>query len=173
MVAAAVDKPLEQRVIDPACGSGTFLFHAVRALLCAARASGMPPAAAARRAADKIAGIDIHPVAVILARVTYILALMPALREEHPGDMALPVYLGDALQWNLARTGEEGEHPDLLADKDTLEIFVSADDSSGGASAPATLLFPAAVMSDTGKFDRLTTAAGRKRKGLIEYVRHE
>ena len=39
MVAAAVDRPLEQRVMDPACGSGTFLFHAVRALLDEAQAS--------------------------------------------------------------------------------------------------------------------------------------
>jgi type I restriction-modification system DNA methylase subunit len=32
----AVSKPLAQRVLDPACGSGTFLFHAVRKFLAAA-----------------------------------------------------------------------------------------------------------------------------------------
>jgi type I restriction-modification system DNA methylase subunit len=26
----AVERPIEQRVLDPACGSGTFLFHAIR-----------------------------------------------------------------------------------------------------------------------------------------------
>ena len=30
MIEAVVDRPLEQRVMDPACGSGTFLFHAGR-----------------------------------------------------------------------------------------------------------------------------------------------
>jgi hypothetical protein len=30
MVEKAVDDPLQQRVLDPACGSGTFLFQAVR-----------------------------------------------------------------------------------------------------------------------------------------------
>ena len=80
MVAAAVDDPLEQRVMDPACGSGTFLFHAVRAVLDAAGASGLSPAETARCAAGNIAGIDVHPVAVIFARVTYLLALVPALR---------------------------------------------------------------------------------------------
>ena len=124
MVAAAVDRPLDQRVIDPACGSGTFLFHAVRALLKAAEASGMSPAEATRRSATNIAGIDIHPVAVIIARVTYLLALIPALRKEHPGNVTVPVYLGDALQWNLAQIGEQGKQPDLLAADDTLEIFV-------------------------------------------------
>ena len=44
MVADAVDNPLERRVMDPACGSGTFLFHAVRAVLNAADASGLSPA---------------------------------------------------------------------------------------------------------------------------------
>ena len=80
MVAEAVDRPLEQRVMDPACGSGTFLFHAVRAVLDAADAAGLAKAEAVRRAAANIAGIDIHPVAVIIARVTYLLALIPALR---------------------------------------------------------------------------------------------
>ena len=36
-VRAAVAKPLGDRVLDPACGSGTFLFHAVRHLLAAAK----------------------------------------------------------------------------------------------------------------------------------------
>lgn len=43
MVDAAVPNPLEQRVLDPACGSGTFLFHAVRRYLAAAREAGKPP----------------------------------------------------------------------------------------------------------------------------------
>ncbi len=156
MVAAAVDDPWERRVMDPACGSGTFLFHAVRAVLDAADASGLSPAAAARRAAENIAGIDIHPVAVIFARVTYLLALMPALRREHPGGVAVPVYLGDALQWNLARTGEKGKQPDLLAADNILEIFVPpvtlAEPTPRRLDA-ATLRFPAAVASDAGLFD--------------------
>ena len=161
MVAAAVDDPLTQRVMDPACGSGTFLFHAMRAVLDAAGASGLSPAEAARRAAENVAGIDIHPVAVIFARVTCLLALLPALREEHPGDVSLPVWLGDALQWNLTRTGGNGEQPDFLAGDEALEIFVPAVSLS--APAPrrfpaATLRFPAAVASDTELFDRVLNA---------------
>src|SRR5262249_37851455 len=40
IVAAAIDAPLSQRVLDPACGSGTFLFHAVRRLIAAGREAG-------------------------------------------------------------------------------------------------------------------------------------
>jgi type I restriction-modification system DNA methylase subunit len=39
MVAEVVDAPLEQRVLDPSCGSGTFLFHSVRHYLKAAEAA--------------------------------------------------------------------------------------------------------------------------------------
>ena len=158
MVAATVDKPLEQRVMDPACGSGTFLFHAVRAVLGAAKASGLSEAEATRCAAANIAGIDVHPVAVIIARATYLLALMPALRAEHPGNVTVPVYLGDALQWNLARIGERGKQPDLFAGDNALEIFVPsiklAEQPPRQLDA-AILRFPAAVASDAELFDRV------------------
>ena len=165
MVAAAVDAPLERRVMDPACGSGTFLFHAVRSVLAAGAEAGLSPAEAARRAVGKVAGVDIHPVAVVFARVTYLLALLPALRAEHPGVLAVPVYLGDALQWNLARTGEKGKQPDLLAGEGTLEIYVppvTVAEPETRRLAPATLRFPAAVAADAGLLDRVLNA-------MIEY----
>lgn len=158
MVSAAVDRPLEQRVMDPACGSGTFLFHAVRAVLSAAEATGVHPEEAVRRATQQIAGIDIHPVAVIFARATYLLALMPALPEGHPGSLTVPVYLGDALQWNLARPGEHETEPDMFADTDMLEVFVpevTVSDPEPRRLPAATLNFPEAVASDTGLFDRV------------------
>ena len=158
MVAAAVDAPLEQRVMDPACGSGTFLFHLVRAVLAAAEAAGLSPAAAARKAVEKVAGIDIHPVAVIFARVTYLLALMPALRQEHPGDIALPVYLGNALQWDLTQPADKGDQPDFLASDEMLEIFVPAievTEPEPQRLPPATLRFPTAVAADALLFDRI------------------
>ena len=42
-----------------------------------------------------MAGMDIHPVAVIIARVTYLLALAPALATRK-GALSIPVYLGDS-----------------------------------------------------------------------------
>ena len=158
MVAATVDSPLEQRVMDPACGSGTFLFHLVRAVLSAAEAAGLSAAAAARKAVEKVAGIDIHPVAVIFARVTYLLALMPALRKEHPGDIALPVYLGNALQWDLTQPADKGNQPDFLTSDEMLEIFVPAievTEPEPQRLPPATLRFPTAVAADALLFDRI------------------
>ncbi len=102
VVDEAVDDPLAQRVLDPACGSGTFLFHAVRRLVAAGEAAGWPAPRILAACADQVRGLDVHPVAVTLARVTWLLAL-GRLVEERAGTLAVPVFLGDAMQWNLRR----------------------------------------------------------------------
>jgi hypothetical protein len=105
MVAEVLVDPLEAIVLDPACGSGTFPFHAVRRLLAAAREAGWSDARAVRTAAARVRGLDVHPVAVIIARVTWLLALGDAVRERE-GSLHVPVYLGDAMQWNLSQIGD-------------------------------------------------------------------
>ncbi len=102
VVAAAVDAPLEQRVLDPACGSGTFLFHAVRRLAAAGCAAGWAGPQILEACAEQIRGLDVHPVAVTLARVTWLLALGNLLADR-PAVLRVPVFLGDAMQWNLRR----------------------------------------------------------------------
>ncbi len=108
VVSRCVDDPLRQRVLDPSCGSGTFLFHAVRRYLVMAEAAGRSTAAAILGAAEAVIGIDIHPVACTLARVTYLLAIgMERLRADDRPQFTVPVYLGDSLLW--------GQEPSLLS----------------------------------------------------------
>ena len=102
VVREAVDDPLRQRVLDPACGSGTFLFHALRRLVAAGRAEGWDGARILAACAEQVRGLDVHPVAVTLARVTWLLALGDVLAERR-GTVSVPVFLGDAMQWNLRR----------------------------------------------------------------------
>jgi hypothetical protein len=102
VVKHAVRNPLEECVLDPACGSGSFLFHAVRLHLSEAEGSGMKPSELAQEATLHVAGMDIHPVAAIIARVTYLLALAPAL-STRGGRISIPVYLGDALQLEVSQ----------------------------------------------------------------------
>lgn len=154
MCRAAIRDPLDERVIDPACGSGTFLFHAVRGLLAAAHAAGIVPSEAVARAAEKIAGIDIHPVAVIFARATYLLALLPTLQRDRPAALSIPVYLGDALHWNAR---------ELIGARE-LEIVVPAKgekvSSRGDGTLPdegderrAILRFPVSIAALPALFD--------------------
>ena len=100
IVSETIDKPLKTRVLDPSCGSGTFLFHAARRYLDAAKASKIPTGEAISGLTRHVLGMDLHPVAVTLARVTYLLAIgRERLMDPKRGTIQVPVFLGDAVQW--------------------------------------------------------------------------
>ena len=144
MVAETVDDPLNQRVLDPACGSGTFLFQAVRRYLAAATEAGIGDGEAISGATNHVFGIDVHPVAITLARLTYLLAIgRDRLRAPDRPDLHVPVYLGDSVQW---RSPEEN-----LWTREGLTIRVD-DDVQLWAS---NLHFPSRLLDDAGQFDRL------------------
>ncbi|MGF1639485.1 MAG: N-6 DNA methylase [Rhodospirillales bacterium] len=132
--ASAVELPLRQRVLDPACGSGTFLFHAVRQFFAAAEKLKVPPAEALRNCLEKVIGIDVHPVAILVARVTYLLALGPERLRDRPEALSLPVYLGDSLQWNTRQ---------LFAQ---LDVVISVPDGPE-------LYFPERLANNPARFD--------------------
>lgn len=149
VVRHAVDRPLEQKVLDPACGSGTFLFHAVRRVLAEAEEAGMPAANRAAEAAALVAGTDIHPVAVILARVTYLLALAPALAGR-AGGLSIPVFLGDAMQLSISQNLTEKELVIRVPPPPAGEGRSGADAGNGREQ----LDFPDTFCRDSALFDK-------------------
>lgn len=80
-------------VLDPCCGSGTFLYHAARRIIDSepARSSRMDEADLMRFACGMVRGIDIHPVAVEMARAN-MRRLFPRATENE-----IAVYQGDSL----------------------------------------------------------------------------
>ena len=68
MVRELVTEPLNQRVLDPACGSGTFVAEAVTHFIAAANRSGLHPKQVLDKLRTAVTGIDVHPVSVHLAR---------------------------------------------------------------------------------------------------------
>lgn len=144
IVAHSLTAPLTQRVLDPACGSGTFLFHAIRRKLAAGEAAGIERSVAIAACVEQVRGLDVHPVAVIIARVTWLLALGPAIAERE-GELHVPVFLGDAMQWNLRQIG------------DTRDVVVAVPDE-------APLHVPAGFAEDQARFDHglQTLSQGRK-----------
>lgn len=86
----------ERSVLDPACGSGTFLFTAIRLITAARLQRGEDQFEALIHVLDQVMGMDVHPVAVTIARVNYLLALGDLVRGPHP-PVLLPVYLSNAL----------------------------------------------------------------------------
>ncbi|MFD0934522.1 N-6 DNA methylase, partial [Methylobacterium trifolii] len=143
VVRRAFEAPARQSCLDPSCGSGSFLFHAIRLKRDALVAEGVPAEAVAARCCATVTGLDVHPVAVIFARVTYLLALGEALLNRD-GDISLPVYLGDALQWNVRREGLEQD----------LVVEVPRDPREGKKGAPL-LRFPLPLCADPALFDRV------------------
>ncbi|WP_058045498.1 N-6 DNA methylase [Streptomyces roseifaciens] len=150
VVADTVTDPLNQRVLDPSCGSGTFLFHSARRYLEAAEAAGRPLRETLIDITDHVAGIDLHPVAVALARVTYLLAIgRDRLMSDKRGPIRVPVYLGDSVQWE--------QRTDLL-DHGHLVIRTG----TGGQLFENELRFSEDLLKDAGRFDTIVNELADK-----------
>jgi len=83
------------RILDPACGSGTFLVAALRRSLAAAAAGDLPPAEQTLAAIDAVHGFDINPVSPVMTRVNLLLALGD--RVEALGTVRFNVYQADSV----------------------------------------------------------------------------
>ncbi|WP_139982976.1 Eco57I restriction-modification methylase domain-containing protein [Nocardioides litoris] len=142
VVTELITDPLEQRVLDPSCGSGTFVFYAVRHFLNAADESGMSLPKAMRLVSSRVMGIDLHPVAVALARVTYLLALGRDRLNGPRGDLSVPIYLGDSLGWDQREDLMSVDH--LVIPTDVGDQLASAD-----------LRFPEHLLADSARFDAI------------------
>ena len=192
MVRELIDNPLRQRVLDPACGSGTFIAEAVRHFLEAvgntphpnptptrgeglrreARDAPSPsmgegqgegerldPKELLDRLRAAVTGIDVHPVAVHLARAAWALAARPAIeatvRAGYDASGSVPVYLGDALQLRF-RAG------DMFAGQ---QVTIQVDEAPVGATlvvapdapraTPTELVFPISLVDRADTFDSL------------------
>jgi hypothetical protein len=86
----------DKRLIDPACGSGTFLILALRRLRQHAADHLVPPAEVLDAALRNIVGFDLNPLSVIATRTNYLLALGDLLRYRR-GPVDLPVYMCDSI----------------------------------------------------------------------------
>jgi hypothetical protein len=86
-----------KRLLDPSCGSGTFLILAIKRLKdrCLGK-EGMNEQQTLSRILGNVAGIDLNPLAVIAARTNYLLAIRE-LMEHRTEDIDIPVYLADSI----------------------------------------------------------------------------
>ena len=92
-----VQKLIEQNerglFLDPACGSGTFLYLIIRE-----KRDRLPDTRETlEHILNSVVGIDIHPLAVTIAKANYLLALGDLLKKRR-GKISIPVYLSDAIR---------------------------------------------------------------------------
>ncbi|MGQ9706387.1 MAG: Eco57I restriction-modification methylase domain-containing protein [bacterium] len=102
-----------KRLLDPACGSGTFLVLAIQRAKEKGHKEGLPPVEIAKRIVDNIWGFDLNPLAVIASRTNYLFALGDLSGELR--SFEIPVYLADSVLWpeHIGVQGElnfHGEH---------------------------------------------------------------
>ncbi len=79
-------------LLDPACGSGSFLFCAIRRM----REQGLKDDKLVQHALESVIGIDVHPVAVLMAKANILLALANELAH-YSSEVNLRVYMADTL----------------------------------------------------------------------------
>ncbi len=89
------DGDVNKRVLDPACGSGTFLVLAIQRVRAYADEHLLDSRQTVRQILANIVGFDLNPLAVIAARTNYLLALGPLVRYQTP--LEIPVYLCDSV----------------------------------------------------------------------------
>jgi len=124
-----------KRLIDPACGSGTFIVEAVeRYLKDVERFNDGPeeepdwPHHLRNLCSHpRIVGLDIHPFAVLMAQVRFMVAILPAYQKAIEQDSTftihrLPIYRTDSL-W------KEREEADLTSDSVQVTLDVVTEEN--------------------------------------------
>lgn len=106
-----------KRLLDPACGSGTFLVLAIQRAKEYARENEEPAIETVKRIIANIWGFDLNPLAVIAARTNYLFALGDLVYQLP--SLEIPVYLADSVLWP-ERTGDR-----LLTLGDAVEVHTS------------------------------------------------
>ena len=148
IVRTAVTDPLNHRVLDPACGSGAFLVEAIRHFIAAAAAAGYDPSRTLTKLQRQVTGIDVHPVAVHLARAAWVIAARETIVGAQAAgtggvDVSIPVYLGDSLQ--------------LLYDRDSILDQMEITVPVTGDPRNRELRFPRSLLAKPEKFDPVMT----------------
>ncbi len=85
-----------RRILDPACGSGTFLVIAIKKIREYVWKNAMPEDRALEKILSNVVGFDLNPLAVISARTNYLLALGELLQYRKE-EVRIPIYLCDSI----------------------------------------------------------------------------
>lgn len=113
----------DRKVLDPACGSGTFLVEAIIRLKRGCIKAGLSQLETLATILTNVKGLDLNPLAVISARANYILSIYD-LVFDLGHDIELPVYLADSINVPVEKEDDDG-HKYLEYFLDTeLEGFV-------------------------------------------------
>lgn len=91
------DGNTKKRVIDPACGSGTFIVLAIKRAIEKGKSEKLKRIEIAKRIVSNIWGFDLNPLAIIASRTNYLFALGDLVNDLETFE--IPIYLADSVLW--------------------------------------------------------------------------
>lgn len=86
----------DERLLDPGCGSGTFLVLVIRRMREYAAEQMLAEPKVLDRILTNVVGFDLNPLAVIAARTNYLMALGDLIQHRR-GEISIPIYLADSI----------------------------------------------------------------------------
>ena len=104
----------QDQLLDPTCGTGTFLLEAIKRRLTYHQTSH-EGTLDTRQLLDGIYGMDLNPLAVLAARASIVVFLSPYISPKNP--ITIPVWLADAINSSV-KEGDYFEHI-MLTEKGT------------------------------------------------------
>ena len=90
------EKQSKWRAIDPCCGSGVFIISLIKKIQSEYELYSLTIEEKNEilyYILDRVQGIDLNPLSVLTARVSYFLAVLPLIENQK---FEIPVYLGDS-----------------------------------------------------------------------------
>ncbi len=152
------------RLLDPACGSGTFLVLAIqKAIKYGQNKEKIPSLEISKRIVSNIWGFDLNPLAIIASRTNYIFALGDLVNQlEH---IEIPIYLTDSVLTPTRITGNLlGEFLEVTTSVGKFQIPAEWIKTGGLLLAKAVPIIELLVKNQTSPDDALEVF---KNEGLV------
>jgi hypothetical protein len=156
IVGRALSGNVERRILDPSCGSGTFLVVALHRKQAELRRLG--PQKLLDHLGETVVGVDIHPLAVIVAKTNYLLSIRDLLRKRE-GPFTIPVYMANSVVLPSELRELKGHLKLYGVDVEYV--------GSRGKKRSVTLRIPASVAKDPRLLDPVLSCVGSYAEALF------
>lgn len=143
---------LNKRILDPTCGSGSFLIAAIRILKAEAAQAGWDSSQTLDQICSSVWGFDLNPLAVQTARVNYLMEIADLLRDAKGHTIEVPVLLADAIY-----------APTVAPNAEVVEYYI------GSMVAKLRVTLPSALVQDRVRLDQFFDYLGQNIEALRSF----
>lgn len=123
---------LDKKVLDPTCGSGSFLLQVIALKRIEAEAAGLDAEETVQLILETVWGFDLNPLAVQAARVNFLIAISDLVVQCGAMQVELPILLADSVY-------SPAENPD--GDEEIVEYRIGSRTANLLITIPSTLAF--------------------------------